>query len=40
MPDFARYATDPSATMWTHIIFVPFPAAIVSIPRADVLRLN
>ncbi|TFK88405.1 hypothetical protein K466DRAFT_613800 [Polyporus arcularius HHB13444] len=28
MPDFARYATSPSATMWTHIIFVPFPAAI------------
>ncbi|TBU54026.1 permease for cytosine/purines, uracil, thiamine, allantoin-domain-containing protein [Dichomitus squalens] len=28
MPDFARYATDPSATMWTHIVFVPFPAAI------------
>ena len=29
MPDFARYATNPSATMWTHIIFVPFPAALV-----------
>nr|VWP01952.1 AvrPphE (AvrPphE protein) (Type III effector HopX1) [Ganoderma boninense] len=28
MPDFARYSTDPAATMWTHIIFVPFPAAI------------
>ncbi|PIL23651.1 transporter [Ganoderma sinense ZZ0214-1] len=28
MPDFARYATDPVATMWTHIVFVPFPAAI------------
>ncbi|KAI0739280.1 permease for cytosine/purines, uracil, thiamine, allantoin-domain-containing protein [Daedaleopsis nitida] len=28
MPDFARYATSPSATMWTHIVFVPFPAAI------------
>lgn len=30
MPDFARYATNPSATMWAHIVFVPFPAAIVS----------
>ena len=30
MPDFARYSTDPSATMWTHIVFVPFPAAVVS----------
>ncbi|KAH9911140.1 permease for cytosine/purines, uracil, thiamine, allantoin-domain-containing protein [Epithele typhae] len=28
MPDFARYATDPSGTMWTHILFVPFPAAL------------
>ncbi|KAI0759269.1 permease for cytosine/purines, uracil, thiamine, allantoin-domain-containing protein [Trametes elegans] len=28
MPDFARYATSPSAVMWTHIVFVPFPAAI------------
>ncbi|KAJ3012761.1 hypothetical protein NUW54_g1778 [Trametes sanguinea] len=28
MPDFSRYATDPSAVMWTHIVFVPFPAAI------------
>lgn len=30
MPDFSRYATNPSAVMWTHIIFVPFPAALVS----------
>ncbi|EIW55424.1 uncharacterized protein TRAVEDRAFT_74222 [Trametes versicolor FP-101664 SS1] len=28
MPDFSRYATNPSAVMWTHIIFVPFPAAL------------
>ncbi|KAH9848368.1 permease for cytosine/purines, uracil, thiamine, allantoin-domain-containing protein [Lenzites betulinus] len=28
MPDFARYAKNPSAVMWTHIIFVPFPAAL------------
>ncbi|KAH9951483.1 permease for cytosine/purines, uracil, thiamine, allantoin-domain-containing protein [Amylocystis lapponica] len=28
MPDFARYATNPEATMWTHILFVPFPAAL------------
>ncbi|KAH9886006.1 permease for cytosine/purines, uracil, thiamine, allantoin-domain-containing protein [Cubamyces lactineus] len=28
MPDFSRYATSPSAVMWTHILCVPFPAAI------------
>ncbi|GBE85708.1 permease for cytosine/purines, uracil, thiamine, allantoin-domain-containing protein [Sparassis latifolia] len=28
MPDFSRYATNPRATMWTHILFVPFPAAL------------
>ncbi|KAI0822047.1 permease for cytosine/purines, uracil, thiamine, allantoin-domain-containing protein [Trametes gibbosa] len=28
MPDFSRYATNPSAVMWTHIVFVPFPAAL------------
>ncbi|OBZ65106.1 Uracil permease [Grifola frondosa] len=28
MPDFSRYATSADATMWTHILFVPFPAAL------------
>ncbi|KZO90997.1 hypothetical protein CALVIDRAFT_542160 [Calocera viscosa TUFC12733] len=28
MPDFSRYATSPKATMWTHILFVPIPAAL------------
>lgn len=28
MPDFARYSDNPNAVLWTHILFVPFPAAL------------
>lgn len=28
MPDFSRYAKNPKAVFWTHVLFVPFPAAI------------
>lgn len=38
MPDFSRYATNPSAVMWTHIIFVPFPAALVSPPSRGMFQ--
>jgi nucleobase:cation symporter-1, NCS1 family len=28
MPDFSRYATGPKAVFWTHVLFVPIPAAL------------
>ncbi|KZT01199.1 uncharacterized protein LAESUDRAFT_664425 [Laetiporus sulphureus 93-53] len=28
MPDFARYSDNPNAVLWTHVLFVPFPAAL------------
>ncbi|EPS93628.1 hypothetical protein FOMPIDRAFT_1170330 [Fomitopsis schrenkii] len=28
MPDFSRYSDSPNAVLWTHVLFVPFPAAL------------